>query len=241
MLAGWGSRRSLQALQPLLWALALPVSLPYAAAAALYRWQLRSTALMWRVMRGIQPMPPLRAHVAHALLRRAGATAAPSDAPPSAPGSPKAGVSDGGSSLRQLSGSMLLFMPLLLLLPTTAAFYAFALALHAACSLPRGTAALGAALLAHNPAAAAAVQLLWPAGGSGSVAVECELLHVQFKQGALSAAELQAAQRTTYLAARHRGGSPWRAATRATATAWAACDFPAAWQLAWDVLAGNPL
>ena len=108
-LAGGGLQLGLQGLQGLLWAAGLPASLPYAAMAAAYRWQLQCTAVMWRVMRGRQQLPRLRQHMLQLLLwwrkpQSSGTGAADASAASSGSGS-------GGGSLRQLCGSMLLFMP----------------------------------------------------------------------------------------------------------------------------------
>lgn len=255
-----GPQRGLAALQCLLWAAALPVSLPYAAMAALYRWQLCSTAVMWRVMRGKQRLPLLReratAWVRHWRRRfGGGGQRAPPPPPPASPRGPpprRFGFSSGGGSgLKQLSGSMLLFMPLLLLLPTTAAFYALALALHTACSLPRAAALLAAQLLRHNPAAAAARALVQAAPretpstnvGGSSDAMQYRPVPVLFDERALAASSsLQAAAaHTMYLEAQQRHGSPWRAALQAAGRAWAACDWAAPLPTVLAVVAGHAL
>ncbi|PRW59859.1 Phosphatidylinositol N-acetylglucosaminyltransferase subunit Q [Chlorella sorokiniana] len=177
-----GPLRGLVALRGLLWVLALPVSLAYAATAAAFRWQLRSTAVMWRVMRGRQRMPLIRQQ-AWAAARRwlrhssSGAGGGGQAEEPSSPRSTFRRYSAGGTGLKQLSGSMLLFMPLLLLLPTTACFYALALALHAACALPRTALLLAEQLLRHNPAAAALGQLLQLGGGSSEFSELMQVLH----------------------------------------------------------------
>ena len=142
----------MHALQWQLWVASLPAALPYALLAALFRWQLGCTALMWRVMRGIQPLPPFRRRLLCLLRDRFSSSSSTSGCNSSSGGceaSTYPGVDGGGSgsSLKQLSGSMLLFMPLLLLLPTTGWFYCAALLLHAACSLPRGAAGLAAHML----------------------------------------------------------------------------------------------
>ncbi len=246
-----GLLHGLIVLRCLLWALALPVSLPYAAVAAAYRWQLRSTAVMWRVMRGRQRMPLIRQRAVAAArrwLRRSGSGAGgggQGEEPPS-PRSSFRLYSSGGSGMKQLSGSMLLFMPLLLLLPTTACFYGLALALHSACALPRAVLLLAEQLLRHNPAAAALGQLLQPGsysgGGSGSTArLQYSLAQVEWAPSALSAAEQRAAQRAIYLRVQERRGSPLHAAASAAAAAWAACQFEPADQVVLKMLQGQPL
>lgn len=257
-----GPQRGLAALQCLLWAAALPVSLPYAAMAALFRWQLRSTAVMWRVMRGKQRLPLLRERATAWLRRRrrrAGGGGQHAAALPSSPaGSPRAPPprkfgfsSGGGSGLKQLSGSMLLFMPLLLLLPTTAAFYTLALALHAACALPRAVALLAAQLVRHNPAAAAVRALAQAApqhagsfaDGSSSDMLQYRPVSVLFDERTLAGSEaLQAAAaHTIHLEAQQRHGSPCRAALLAAGRAWAACGWAAPLPTALAVVAGRPL
>ncbi|KAI3436310.1 hypothetical protein D9Q98_002363 [Chlorella vulgaris] len=134
---GGGPRQGLLAVECLLWGAGLLVAVPYAALAALYRGQLHATALMWRSMRGKQRLPLLRLKL-HGMLRGAGSSSIPGGL--ASHGSHQhrtAGPDAGITGLKQLSGSMLLFMPLLLLLPTTAWFYVAALALHTACSLLR--------------------------------------------------------------------------------------------------------
>lgn len=146
--------------------------------------------------------------------------------------------------MKQLSGSMLLFMPLLLLLPTTACFYALALVLHAACSLPRAAAQLASQLLRHNPVAAAARALLQaPGSSSGGVVLQYRVLQVQFAGRHLASSEaLQAAvRRTTFLLALQGRGSPWRAALQAAGDAWLACEFVPPGQAALAFVFGRPL
>lgn len=181
-----GLERGLVATECLLWLLALPLTVPYAAMAALLLWQLRSTALMWRVMRGKQQLAPLRQrllawrrHISSAQrtehggctrdgTHRSGGSggggggsqaAVPLVGPPVAASMASFACSP-GSGLKQLSGSMLLFMPLLLLLPTTAWFYGFTLLLHAAASAPRAAAQLARQLVAYSPVGAALQHLL---------------------------------------------------------------------------------
>ncbi|PSC67419.1 phosphatidylinositol N-acetylglucosaminyltransferase subunit Q-like [Micractinium conductrix] len=158
LLAG-GLQRGLAALQALLWVLGLPAAAPYVALAAALRWQLRSTVLMWRVMRGKQQLPPLRKRLALVLQRGSSGSGGPVAAGGGAPGPRAAGLCSfprsPGSGLKQLSGSMLLFMPLLLLLPTTAWFYSLTLALHAAAAAPRAAAQLATALAEQDPLGAA--------------------------------------------------------------------------------------
>lgn len=251
-LVAGGPLHGLVALRCLLWALALPVSLAYAATAAAYRWQLRSTGVMWRVMRGRQRMPLIRQRAiaaARRWLRRSGSGASGGGRQAEEPHSPRSTFrlySAGGSGLKQLSGSMLLFMPLLLLLPTTACFYALALALHTACALPRAAVLLAEQLLRHNPPAAALGQLLRLGGsggsGSGSSArLQYSLVEVAWAPSALSAAEQHAAERAIYLRAQVQHGSPLHAAAQAAAAAWAACGFQPAGQMLLQVLQGHPL
>lgn len=252
-LVAGGPLHGLVALRCLLWALALPVSLAYAATAAAYRWQLRSTAVMWRVMRGRQRMPLIRQRVlaaARRWLRRSGSGASGGGSQSEEPHSPRSTFrlySAGGSGLKQLSGSMLLFMPLLLLLPTTACFYALALALHTACALPRVAVLLAEQLLRHNPAAAALGQLLQlgSSGGSSdsgsSARLQYSLVQVAWAPSALSAAEQHAAEHAVYLRAHTQHGSPVHAAAQAAAAAWEACGFQPAGQMLLQVLQGRPL
>ena len=137
---------------------------------------------------------------------------------------------------------MLLFMPLLLLLPTTACYYGLALALHTAFALPQAAVLLAEQLLRHNPAAAALEQLLHPNSSGGSAALlHYSLVQVEWAPSALSAAEQHAAQRGIYLRAQPRHGSPMQAAAQAAAEAWAACQFERAGQVAAKALQGQPL
>ena len=189
--------------------------------AAAYRWQLRGTAVMWRVMRGRQQLPRFRQHLLQLLLwwQKPQSSGIGTAEAPTGSGGGGSGSSRG--SLRQLCGSMLLFMPLLLLLPTTAWFYGAALLLHAAFALPRAAAGQAAQLVRRNPAAAALRQLLRsPAPGSGSSTMQYQLVHVEFDVAALpSEAARAAAQSTTYLRAQPRQGSRWRAPLQAAAAA----------------------
>lgn len=220
-LVGGGLQQGLLALQCLLWVAALPASLPYAAMAAGYGWQLRCTAVMWRVMRGRQQLPRFRQQVLQRLLCRRQLQHSGNGAANASAASSGGGSSGGGGSLRQLCGSMLLFMPLLLLLPTTAWFYGAALLLHAALAAPRAAAGLAAQLVRRNPANAALRQLLrCPTPGSGSGTMQYQLVQVEFDAAALpSEAVKAAAQRTTYLRAQQRHSSRWRAALQAAAAA----------------------
>ena len=237
LLAG-GLQRGLAALQALLWVLGLPAAAPYVALAAALRWQLRSTVLMWRVMRGKQQLPPLRKRLALVLQRGSSGSGGPVAAGGGAPGPRAAGLCSfprsPGSGLKQLSGSMLLFMPLLLLLPTTAWFYSLTLALHAAAAAPRAAAQLATALAEQDPLGAALGQQGAASGsssgcggcGASGAGLEYSLLDVRFACcPALPAWAAQAAAQTTYLRAARRGGSPWHAAAAAAARAWRRCGL----------------
>ncbi|KAL6767556.1 hypothetical protein ACKKBF_B35710 [Auxenochlorella protothecoides x Auxenochlorella symbiontica] len=92
-----------------------------AAAAAAARAHLAAAARMWRVLRGLEPLPSLRC----ALLRAA---------PPA----------DGAQSVRVVVASVLLLMPLLLLLPTTLAYAGACAALAAPLRLAEGALRLAA-------------------------------------------------------------------------------------------------
>lgn len=269
-----GLQPGLLALEWLLWAAGLPLALPYAAMAAALRWQLRCTALMWRVMRGKQRLPPLRHRLAALACAwrgsggaagrgAAGSGEALFPTPQAAAAEMAAFAHSPGSGLKQLSGSMLLFMPLLLLLPTTAWFYGFALALHAAASAPRAAVRLARQLAAEDPLGAAIAQLLQqPVGdvphssGSsngrsasgerhGAVSGHYAVLHVRWADEAARRAPWvrQAAAAATYLRAEAWRRSPWRAALLAVHSAWRTCGFaseaPAALLAA--ALCGRPL
>lgn len=280
MLLCGGLQLGLLALEWLLWAAGLPLALPYAAIAAALRWQLHCTALMWRVMRGKQHMTPLR-HRLVALVRawwrscsssrcRDAAGVAPLgggtvgsggalfDAPQAAAVEMASFPRSPGSGLKQLSGSMLLFMPLLLLLPTTAWYYGFALVLHVLASVPRATVRLARQLAAEDPLGAALGQLLkqpsgsllsWGSSDSSSpnsgLDAHYTPLDVRWPDG--TAAEVcwmqQAAAAMTYIKAECRQRSPWQAALQAALRAWQASGFasqaPAA--VVASALRGRPL
>lgn len=233
-------QRGLLALQGLLWVLGLPAALPCAGMALVYRWQLRCTLLMWQAMRGKQRLPLLRVKLLQAL--RLGSTAG-GNVSSDASGQPRAGAVfeySGGTSLKQLSGSMLLFMPLLLLLPTTGWYYGFVLALYAACCLPRVAVRLALQLVRHSPVLAAARQLLG-ADSSTAEQYDYQMLEPTFDQADMPQAAREAMQRTTYLLARRRHGSCCHAAAQAAVAAWHACSFTSPAAVVGAVLAGRPL
>lgn len=253
-LAGGGLHAGLLALLCLLWLAGLPAALPYAALAALLRWQLRATALMWHAMRGKRSLPLLRNRLLRAL--RGGGGDSGGQASLVAAGRTPLVVAPaaGAAGLKQLSGSMLLFMPLLLLLPTTAWFYGFALALHAAFSLPRCALRL-AAQLAREATRAAPEQPQPPpeassatgaAGDAPAAAAAAELCRYQLLQPRISTKHLSedvaaAAACTTFLLAAPRRRSAWQAAAQTAAGAWAGCQSASPWRLAAAVLLGQPL
>lgn len=237
-LAAGGLLCGLLVLRCLLWALALPVALPYAAMAGLYRSQLHSTTLMWRAMRGKGQLPLLRVRLLNALRRRgrADGSFAALDRYGSSP----------GSGLKQLSGSMLLFMPLLLLLPTTAWFYFFSFGLHAAGSLPRAVLQLFVQLV-HDSAAEAAAQHLLESSSSSSTSstnagqYQYQLFEPHIDTDALPAAAADGVRCTTYLLARRQQGSCWSAAMHAVAQAMAKRATMSPARVCLDVLTGRPL
>ncbi|KAL4424321.1 hypothetical protein ABPG75_001622 [Micractinium tetrahymenae] len=270
-----GLQPGLLALEWLLWVAGLPLAAPYAAMAAVLRWQLRCTALMWRVMRGKQQLAPLRHRLAARIRAwragsgagsrsRSGGGAPAAGCPGGAPGisdalfaAPQAAAAEmasfshsPGSGLKQLSGAMLLFMPLLLLLPTTAWYYGFALLLHAAASAPRAAVRLARQLVAEGLLGAALGPLpqrptaalpgvsgstdTSSSGSSGgragrksSPGASYALVNVQFSSGAgqVPLWAQHAAAATTYLRAEPRRGSLWWAAMTAAGRAWLACGF----------------
>lgn len=245
-LVGGGLHAGLLAMLCLLWVAGLPAALPYAALAALLRWQLRATALMWHAMRGKRQLPLLRLRLLRALRGSRGGGCSPPAGRVAAVAAPAAGA----AGLKQLSGSMLLFMPLLLLLPTTAWFYGLALALHAAFSLPR-CALLLAAQLAQQAAREqppGSCSLSGAAGDAPAAATaqagelcRYELLQPCFRAASLSQAAAEAAERTTFLLASARRRSWLQAAAEAASSAWAAWQRGSPWWLAAAVLSGQPV
>lgn len=212
--------------------------MPYAALAALYRGQLHATALMWRSMRGKQRLPLLRLKL-HGMLRGAGSSSIPGGL--ASHGSHQhrtAGPDAGITGLKQLSGSMLLFMPLLLLLPTTAWFYVAALALHTACSLLRAAVHFTLQLLTGPTcdSSSGSCEQQWPAGYS------YQLLAPRFEPATLSDAARQAIRCTTYLQAQQlRSGRSWKVLGLAAAQAWSSCCFVSLPQVCSAALCGQPL
>lgn len=269
-----GLQPGLLVLEWLLWDAGLPIALPYAAMAALLRWQLRCTALMWRVMRGKQRMTPLRHRLAALWLAARGCSGTAAGSGPPSCGAAGAGdalfvapraaaaemasfAHSPGSGLKQLCGSMLLFMPLLLLLPTTAWFYGLALALHVTASAPRAATRLARQLARQDPLGAALSQLL---GKRPSVALSGNgtgygdslggaqyarytVLEVRFAGAAAAPPSWmqQAVAATAHLEARPRQCSPWQAALRAAGGAWHECDFASVAPALGAVLCGKPL
>ena len=211
----------LAALRATLALASLPAFLPYAALTILYRGQLLSTGLMWRVMRGVDTFPWRRRQWLAAQKRGGGGGGGPAPVAP-----------------RQLIGSMLLFMPLLLLLPTTAWFYAAALMLHGAFVAAQAAAALlEQLLLPHSPLLAAWRRLRHPR----EFIVGARLTPLASPQpaGELPAEVAARLRRTLYL--RH---SPVHARydavmAEAAGMAWRGCGFPAPLAVARDILTGR--
>ncbi len=181
----------LAAASDLIRVLLLPLQASYLAAAGLYRLHLRCLRAMWRLMRGeakAEAAAAAAGAVRLRLLRRKGRKEAGGrEAAAAAAGAAAAGA--GGAEAASLWGNnprrdgdgevtaehvivgVLLFTPLLALLPTTAAWYLLAALLHWAPAALR-RALLGAAVLAaRNPACAAARRALRPAAYPGERAL----------------------------------------------------------------------
>lgn len=209
----------LAALRATLALASLPAFLPYAALTFLYRGQLLSTALMWRVMRGVDTFPWRRREWLAAQPRGGGGGPAP-------------------VAPRQLIGSMLLFMPLLLLLPTTAWFYAAAAALHGACVAAQAAAALLEQLLrAHSPLLAAWRRLWHPR--EFIVGARLTPLEQPRAAGELPAEVVARLWRTVYLQHSPVHARYGAVVAEAAGRAWRGCGFPGPLPVAWSILTGR--
>lgn len=136
--AAGGPPAGLALLRLLLYLCSLPTLLPYAALATAYWWQLRAICALWAVFCGRRTLPSL-------LPLAAPGAVAPSPSPKAAAEGGLAGdepLLPSNPNITDLTASILLLAPLLLLLPTMAAFYGLAAAFHCAWLAPR----LGAAL-----------------------------------------------------------------------------------------------
>ena len=165
-------------------AVLLPLEAAYRLAAGLYRLHLRCLGAMWRLMRGKGgPEAAVGAARLQLLRRRRQEAAAASRsgggggggggsaAAAELWGNSGAGDSTGGAgdevTAEHVIVGVLLFTPLLALLPTTAVWYLFACCLHFVPAAARGTLLAAAALAARNPACALLRRLLQPAAYPG--------------------------------------------------------------------------
>jgi hypothetical protein len=168
--------------------LLLPAEMVHAAAAGLYRLHLRSMGAMWRLMRGTGAADAAAAAEAAARLRLrrsrrqrrggggGGGGGGGNDAEAAAaPGGGAVGAVLWGAAPeaeREVTAEhvivgVLLFTPLLALLPTTCAWYLLASTLHWPLAAGRAALLAGAALAARNPARALARRALRPGAYPG--------------------------------------------------------------------------
>jgi hypothetical protein len=154
--------------------LLLPAELAHAVAAGLYRLHLRCMGAMWRLMRGRGAADGPAEAAARLRLRRAGrrgrGAAAAAPPPPRAP--PLWG--DAGEGAQEVTAEhvivgVLLFTPLLALLPTTLAWYLLAALLHWGLAAARAALLASAALATGNPVCALARRALRPAAYPGGL------------------------------------------------------------------------
>lgn len=170
-----GARGGLAAAAAAVRAALLPLEAAYRLMAALHRLHLRCLGSMWRLMRGkAEPEAAVGAARLRLLRRRARAAgAAASNAGGGAALWGNLGGGEGGGggeeevTAEHVIVGVLLFTPLLALLPTTAAWYLFACCLHFGPAAARGVLAAAGTLAARNPACALARRALRPAAYPG--------------------------------------------------------------------------
>ena len=185
-LAGAGG--GLAAAGALLRLLLAPLEAAYVCAAATYRLHLRCTRAMWRLMRGragAEDVAAAAAAAARLRPRQRRARSAAGGGPPlwgATDGAGGAGPRGGGGAgddgdggevtLEHVIVGVLLFTPLLALLPTTLAWYLLAAALHAPALAARRALALAAGAAARNPAWALLRRAARPAACPGALCLE---------------------------------------------------------------------
>ena len=188
--------------------------------------------------------------------QKGAAGAAPSEA------ADRQGVEE-SPDLQQLTAASLLFPTLLLLLPTTYWFYAYALLLHGCAAVAGGALQLAAQLVekatvGEAPAEAVEQQQqqvlqegssqrgsTGPSGGSSSPIRDCELVAfpVKFQLDQMSEAACAGVCCTTYVRPwpLHQHAEPPPPVQRLLQAAWSTCGFVFPAQLLWAAACGHPV
>lgn len=135
-----GAPPALRACAASLHAASIPVAVAHCLVRSLFHAHVRAGRHLWRVLRGRAALPSLGRAMVRSVWRRSTVESregrgARSEARASKPCRQGAEWSDaGGPGLRQVTSSILLLMPLILLLPTVTTFYASTLVAQAALS-----------------------------------------------------------------------------------------------------------